>query len=69
MHIMHYLEAIWDKFALNLVLISIKNFKIYAESAPSYVAIWDEFSGQHEHQSIKKSNILPVFNANKLHFS
>ena len=34
----------WYTFALNLVLISNKN---YTETAPSNGAIWDEFIEQH----------------------
>ena len=43
----------WDKFALNLVL--ILHLKIYAETAHSNGAIWDEFCKQHQHQSIKST--------------
>ena len=39
--------AIWDKFALYLVLIYHQNLKIYAKTKPSNGAIWDEFSDQH----------------------
>ena len=43
----------------------------FAETVPSYSAIWDEFSKQHWHQSIKKGTIfnaqLALFNANKVH--
>ena len=33
------------------------NLKIYAKTAPSKSVIWDEFSEQHQHQSIKKYHI------------
>ena len=42
------------KFALYIMLINDQNFKtFYAETAPSNDAIWDEFSEQHKHESIK----------------
>ena len=41
---MHFFGAIREKFALHLVLIWHKNLQIYAETAPSNGAIWDEFS-------------------------
>ena len=53
-HLIGFLfAAIWVKLELNLVRF-IKN---YGKTAPSYCAIWDEFSEQHQHQSIKKSPI------------
>ena len=42
---MDFFGAIWDKFALNFVV--IQHQKIYAETAPFNCAIWGEFSEQH----------------------
>ena len=50
---MHVFGAIWNKFSLYLGKLSIKIKKDYAETTPYNGAIWDEFSEQHKHQSIK----------------
>ena len=55
--ILQFFGAIWGKNALNLVLIFYQNFLIYAETAAFNGAIWDEFSEQNLHQSIKKSTL------------
>ena len=55
------------KFGANL---ASKLKKKYVKRAPSNGDIWDEFSEQHQHQSIKKSKIfkarLEFFFANKV---
>ena len=63
---MLFFGAIWDKLALNLVLIKNKFFEIYAERAPLNGANWDKFSEQHYHQSIKSIARIALFNANKM---
>ena len=50
--------AMWDKNALNMVLIYRRFFLMDAETAPSNGAIWDDFNEQHKHQSIKKHHIF-----------
>ena len=40
--IMQFLDAFWDKFVLDLMIICIKFFFKYAGTAPSSGAIWDE---------------------------
>ena len=46
------IDAIWDKFALYLMQIVLKNG---VRTAPSNDIIWTKFSGQHQHQSTKKA--------------
>ena len=50
-----FLGAIWDKYALNLVLIEDQ---INPEITPPNGSICDEFNKQHYHQSIKKAPCL-----------
>ena len=45
--IQYFMGDIWDKFALNVVLVSIKILEIDAETAPFNGAIWYKFSEQH----------------------
>ena len=45
---------------------------MFAETAPSNGAIWDKFSGQHQHQSTKKHHIycpiVLIVSNNNAHF-
>ena len=56
LNIQWYSGAIWDKFALYLVPIYYHEKK-NSGIAPSFSSIRDEFSEQHQHQSIKKQHI------------
>ena len=59
---LHYIQC---KFSI-IVL------KIYDETAPSKRALWDEFSEQYQHQSIKKNIFnaqLSLYDANKMQIS
>ena len=46
MQCLHFFGAICDKISLEFGANLASNFKIYADTAPSNGAIWDEFSEQ-----------------------